>query len=331
MDVYPNTSWRETSLSYTKKDRDDPRNYKPITLLNTDYEIFTRILAKRMCKVVHEFVSEAQKGFVPHTFIAEATTLLHLVEAHINEKPLDRKGILLSLDMEKAFDRVSYSFTTKGLEALGFGDRFRGWIGMLHNTTKAPRRRIYVNGYYSEWSDIKCGVAQGCPLSPLLFLIVAEALRESFEMEPLLKGIEIGGTRHLLSQFADDTALILGHKKEIKYVNRALRRWCKATGMRENALKREGVKMGKYRYQHIHEPGITWAQEGGYIIHLGVPIGNDLNFEKWWSKKVESTRMKTEHWGGLYRSSYFGRNLLVQGMHFGRLRYWFTHYQCHRL
>ena len=118
------------SMLYKKGDRCDPRNYRPITLLNTDYKIFTRVLANRMKKVVHEFVSECQKGFVPDVFIAEATALLKLVEAYTNEDDTDRKGILLFLDMEKAFDRVSYDFTLAGLKAFGFGKRFRGRGGL---------------------------------------------------------------------------------------------------------------------------------------------------------------------------------------------------------
>ena len=77
-----------------------------------------------MRDVVHEFVSECQKGFVPKAFIAEASMLLRTVEAYINERPSERRGIFLFLDMEKAFDRVSYEFTMRGMEALGFGDRF---------------------------------------------------------------------------------------------------------------------------------------------------------------------------------------------------------------
>ena len=146
---------------YKKEDRDDPRNYRPITLLNTDYKIFTRILAKRMRDVVHEFTSESQKGFVPHTFISEATTLLTLIEAYINEEPLDRKGILLFLDMEKAFDRVSYKFTIEGLKAIGFKGKFMQWISMMYDENKTPQRRIYVNGYYSNWFNISSGVAHG--------------------------------------------------------------------------------------------------------------------------------------------------------------------------
>eukprot|EP00966_Prymnesium_polylepis_P079085 1832841-Prymnesium_polylepis.1 len=61
-----------------KGDREDPRNYRPIALLNTDYKIFTRVLSKRMLGVVHEFVSETQKGCVPDVRIADATMLLRL-------------------------------------------------------------------------------------------------------------------------------------------------------------------------------------------------------------------------------------------------------------
>ena len=91
-------------MLFKKNDRTDPRNYRPITLLNTDYKIFTRILSKRMATVLHEFVSECQKEFVPDTFIAEASMLLRMVEAYINEEPDKRKGAYIFLDMEKAFD-----------------------------------------------------------------------------------------------------------------------------------------------------------------------------------------------------------------------------------
>ena len=311
----------DISMMYKKGDRCDPRNYRPITLLNTDYKIFTRILASRMKTVVHEFVSECQKGFVPEVFIAEATALLKLVEAYTNEDGEQRKGIMLFLDMEKAFDRVSYDFTLSGLKSLGFGKRFRGWIKMMYDVKNAPRRRMFVNGYYSDEFQIKSGVAQGCPLSPLLFLVVAEGLRVSLDMETGFKGIKIGNSYYKLSQFADDTTVLMGDKKEIKYVNRAIQRWCGATGMRENIAKREGLGMGKYRNVELRH-GIKWTKDGNWCKSLGVPIGNNLDEGKWWQGKINSTRNKTSLWVGLKRATYFGRNLITQAMYFGRLRYW---------
>ena len=163
------------------------------------------------------------------------------------------------------------NFTIQGLKAIGFTGKFMAWIKMMYDEQKAPQRRIYMNGYYSDWFSIKSGVAQGCPISPLLFLVVAEALRNSILMEPKLKGIKIHETNYLISQFADDTTLMLGHKNEIKFANRALKRWCKATGMRENATKREGVKMGKYRYQNIVAPEVKWAEDGEFVKSLDYP------------------------------------------------------------
>ena len=78
-----------------------------------------------MAKVVHQFVAESQKGFVPHTFIADCTMMMNLVETYINEGDDEsKKGIMVFLDMEKAFDRVSYDFLLKR-EGLAMG-AYRG-------------------------------------------------------------------------------------------------------------------------------------------------------------------------------------------------------------
>ena len=70
----------------------------------------------------------------------------------------------------------------------------------------------------------------------------------SLDMEKRFKGIKIGDTHYKLIQFADDTAPLIGDwRRESKYVDRGLLRWCKATGMRENIAKREAVALGAYR------------------------------------------------------------------------------------
>ena len=325
---------------FKKGDRDEIRNYRPITLLQNSYKIFTRVLTQRMNKVVHQFVAETQKGFVPHTFIADCTMMMNLIEAYLNEGDDEsKKGLMVFLDMEKAFDRVSYDFVMGGLEALGFGEGFRRTISMMYNTERSPKRRIYANGYYSDWFDIKSGVAQGCPLSPLLFLIVAQGLKTSMDLHRV-EGIKIKGVVTTLSQFADDTTLLLRNTDQLVPAFAAVDQWCAATAMRENVKKREGLAMGAYRGASWADPqrqervrrrgteghkaaaAIKWAQEGEWVTSLGVPIGNDLDHTKWWDKKIQATRDKANRWAGLHRSGFFGRNLVVQAMYFGRLRYW---------
>jgi hypothetical protein len=311
----------EISVLYKKNDRDDVRNYRPITLLNSDYKIYTKLLAQRMKGVVHEFVSNTQKGFVPKEIIHDCTMLLNLVEAYINDEPEKREGIFLFFDMEKAFDRVSFEFLNKALDATGFGPNFRSMVKLMYDEDNAPKRRIYANGYLGEWFEIKSGVAQGCPLSPLLFLLVAEALKMTICENKEVEGIEIGGTSYLISQFADDTTLGLKNDKSIKPAEKSIAKWCRATGMKENATKREGIAMGKLRNKQM--PGPTkWVKTGETAKSLGYPIGNNVSHEAFWNKKQEAIQKLANKWKAMKRSTIFGRNLLVQACYFGRLRYW---------
>ena len=321
----------DIGLIFKKGDRDEVRNYRPITLLQGAYKIFTRVLTRRMVKVVHEFVDECQKGFVPHTVIQDATMLLKLIEEYVNDDCLNRKALMVFLDMEKAFDRVSYDFLLKGLTAVGFGPTFVNTIKLMYSADNPPQRRIYANGYYSDWFGIKSGVAQGCPVSPLLFLIVAQGLRISLELEGV-KGVSIGDITTFISQFADDTTLILKNSGQLEPAFTAIRKWCRATGMRENVKKREGLPLGGYRADprfitgsrttHPYISTIKWVQEGGWVTSLGVPIGNDLDHGRWWKKKIDAVREIANKWRGIMRRSYFGRNLVMQAMYYGRYRYW---------
>ena len=311
----------EISVLYKKGDRDDPRNYRPITLLNADYKIYTKLLAARMKTAVHEFVSGTQKGFVPKELIHDCTTLLNMIEAYINEEPEQRQGLFLFFDMEKAFDRCSYKFLNGALKATNFGPNFRKQVGMMYNELAPPKRRIYANGYLSEWFPVKSGVAQGCPLSPLLFLFVAEALKMTIEADKKIQGIKVGDKTYLLSQFADDTTALLHCPKSIRPIERAIRKWGQATGMRENMLKREGLKMGKLRNSTLPPP-TNWIKDGEWAKSLGYPIGNNLNPETFWNKKMAEIEKMASRWISLKRSTYFGRNLIVQAMYFGKLRYW---------
>ena len=87
--------------------------------------------------------------------------------------------------------------------------------------------------------------------------------------------------------------------------------------------------MGTLRNRRLGR-GIAWVkaeadcgpQDCPWAISLGVPIGNNLNADKFWLRKLDAVRDKAKRWGGLYRASLSGRNLVVQAMYYGSLRYW---------
>ena len=95
-----------------------------------------------MKTVVHQFVSEAPKRFVPDTFIADCSMLMNLIESWVNDEPEERQGVMLFLDMEKAFERVSYTYLNESLHTLGFGPKSRRAVHLMYDPDHTPKRRI---------------------------------------------------------------------------------------------------------------------------------------------------------------------------------------------
>ena len=143
---------------------------------------------------------------------------------------------------------------------MGFGPNFVQMIEMIYDEGNPPERRIFANGYYSEWFDIHSGVAQGCQVSPLLFLIIAQGLAVAIK-DAEIEGIKVKGTESTLSQFADDTTKFLRNWAELRRVSKPIQKWCGATAMKENTTKREALAMGSYRKRTVPRDlrNIAWA------------------------------------------------------------------------
>ena len=231
------------SVLYKKKDREDPRNYRPITLLNGDYKILTRILTRRMNEAVLQFVSPQQNGFVPGGFLPENIMLLKLIQAWVEEE--DEEAFFVFLDMEKAFDRSSWQYLHDALRRIGFDDNFVNYVSLFYSHDHPPTRQLSMNGTLGPKFPLHSGVAQGCPLSPLLFLVITEALTRLIMNDTNVQGVTINGIHHKISQYADDSTLIPRDTSDWGLMSGHKTKWCKATQMKENEDKREGQLLGK--------------------------------------------------------------------------------------
>jgi len=323
------------TMLYKKGHRSEVRNYRPITLLNSDYKILTRILAKRMLNIVTQFVSKAQIGFVPRTFIAEATRLMQMIQLHLDN--IDEGGIFIFLDMEKAFDRVSWRYLKKALKALKFTAPYMSWIETLYNERNPPKRRVYANGAFSSEYSIFLGVAQGCPLSPLLFLPIMESLTRLVNTDEKFRGIKIGDTEHRSSHFADDSTIFAKGPCQIPRFNILSKIFCKGTNMKENEDKREILGVGSLgkvdpatlttspvwsaELNKLVNPG--WKSPGEHVISLGVPIGNQCgNFEGFWKGINLGAKAKLANVRRVQDIHQIGKHRLVNANYYGKHRYW---------
>uniref|UniRef100_A0A3P9KVM4 Reverse transcriptase domain-containing protein n=1 Tax=Oryzias latipes TaxID=8090 RepID=A0A3P9KVM4_ORYLA len=203
----PPKSWSQAIISVIHKEGKDPAScasYRPISLLCCDMKILTAILAKRIQKYIRNLIKPDQTGFIPGRLgINNIRTTLNIMQA---AKKTSEPSMLVSLDAEKAFDRVNWLYLERVLETMGFHSDFIKWIKVFY--TK-PISKVRVNGCTSVGFRVRRGTRQGCPLSPLLFAISIEPLAELIRKDQRIQGVSVGRTDYKISLYADDIILYL--------------------------------------------------------------------------------------------------------------------------
>lgn len=174
-------------------------SYRPINLLDHDYEIITKLLARRLELILPKLIKPDQSGFIKGRYAADniRRTLNVINEINNYRKP----SLLLSLDAEKAFDRVEWDFLFSVLKKFKVGNNFIDWIRSIYNSPKAA---VITNGYCSKSFALARGTRQGCPLSPLLFAMVIEPLASLIRDNIKIQGFKTVSVEHKISLYADD-------------------------------------------------------------------------------------------------------------------------------
>jgi hypothetical protein len=282
------------SLLYKQGDRDDIANWRPITLLNTDYKIIAKLYAERLKKVLPEVIQEDQKAFLQGRQITENIRLTHdiIQNADIEESG----GAIIFLDQQKAYDRVEWGYLDQCLETFGFGIKFRKWIQMLYKNGKSC---INTNGFLSKFFQISRSMRQGCPIAAYLYILQAEPMAQSMRKNDDIKGIPIkipNSEENLvvkISMFADDTQLFHSTKRSIKKGFDILETYCKASGAKLNMKKTKGLTFGTWKYHEMKLDRIKWVTS---LKGLGVEFGFNINYEEIWLRKFCKFKTKIEKW-----------------------------------
>ncbi|PFX27102.1 Transposon TX1 uncharacterized 149 kDa protein [Stylophora pistillata] len=232
------------TLAFKKGDRLDARNWRPISVLNVDYKLAARTIAGRLLDVIHLIVNCDQTCGVPGRYIGENVALLKDVVTHAESSgtPI----AVLSLDQEKTFDRVDWGFMRSTFLAMGFGPSFISWVDLFYNRFQSA---VNVNGYLTSFFNLSRGVRQGCPLSPLLYVLVSEVLACNIRANPRICGLNLPNCPPAspISQYADDTSLILTSDDAIKAALEVYTLLEKASGSKLNITKSKGLWLGGWR------------------------------------------------------------------------------------
>lgn len=217
------------------------KDFRPIGLCNVLYKVVSKCLVNRLRPLLEEVVSENQSAFIPGRMIRDNALLafkcLHYME---HGTATNSDFCAYKLDLSKAYDRVDWSYLENTMHKMDFSHRRVQWIMRCVTTVNYS---VKFNGISLEAFSTTRGLRQGDPLSPFLFLFVADGLSALLKHEVELQGItpikvcrQAPGISHLL--FADDTLLFfLANGEEAERVKHALDVYATGTGQLINPSK----------------------------------------------------------------------------------------------
>lgn len=157
-----------------------------------------------LTSLLPKLIGPEQVGFMlgreARDSVIKALNLIHCAHAQIIE------GLLLSTDTEKAFDRVAGDYLFATCRHIGLGSHMMAWIAALYHKAQA---RLKIKGTPSEAVDINNGTRQGCPLSPLLFILSLEPFIRLINANTDIRGFQIRDCTYKVAAYADDLLFFL--------------------------------------------------------------------------------------------------------------------------
>ena len=256
-----------TLIEKKDKDRTFLENWRPISLINVDSKIASKVITMRIIKVLLEIIHCNQTGYVQNRFIGE--TVRSIVDITDHTKNTNIAGMLQFIDFEKAFDSLQWNFLFKSLEIFGFGPSLIRWVKTFYSNISSCNIN---SGICTEHYSINRGVRQGDPLSPYLFIVTVELLAIAIRKSDDIRGVRIGDTESKIIQYADDLTAALSDVESSEALLTLLKHFETCSGLKVNYTKTEAMWIGSCSNETSSPLGLKWRKS---VKALGIHFSYD--------------------------------------------------------
>lgn len=293
----------------------DVGDFRPISLVTSIYKLLAKVLAGRLREVLHYTIAREQNAFVPNRQMLDSV----LVASEVIEFARNRnlKGYVLKLDFAKAYDRVDWFFLDRILAHKGFGVRWRKWI---QGCISSANYSIMINGCPHGQFKGQRGLRQGDPLSPFLFVLVADVLGRMIDAAKnsgLVEGFKVGRCQahvtHL--QYADDSLLFLKQSESV--VSRMMmivQAFCYISGLKLNLAKCNLMGINVADGEVARAASEVGCQIGYWPVkYLGMPLGGSPLSVGFWEPVLRKIARRLDGWKGGFLSK-GGRLTLISAV-----------------